>query len=89
MGANGFPNETKWLAIPLFGQIVTMGERDWGYQSDSNVALGLVVSGLFQHIGVAMLSAGISIKQTRTERVYALTPRVSSDGAGLGGSVSF
>ncbi len=88
-GAEDFPNESEYLAIPLFGPLVTLSERESTGEDDGDVALGLVATGLLQHIGVAMLSAGISITETHTEREYVFTPMVGPDRAGVQVGFSF
>ena len=64
-----------------------MRKRDPG-RNDANVNVALVLSGLLQHIGVAMLSAGASIKRTEIKRVYA-APIITRERVELGAGVSF
>lgn len=80
-GAKGFTNESQWLAIPLFGDLVTMSKRSWG-EDNAAIGLGLTLAGLYQHAGVALLAVGASSTHTRTERTWAWAPLITSDAFG-------
>jgi hypothetical protein len=89
-GAQGFSNGSEWLAIPLFGPFVTIGERDWGCRgnaddcNDDLVGAGLAMSAIFQAAGVAMFIPGVLVKRERIEKVYAIAPIMTDEVLGLG-----
>ena len=71
------------LGLPLFGTFVTMGERNWNGEDDAPIGAGLTLAGLYQNAGIAMFIIGLTLRRTRTERNFAVTPIVSDDALGL------
>ncbi|MEZ4447123.1 MAG: hypothetical protein R3B72_49045 [Polyangiaceae bacterium] len=94
-GAQGFNNGSEWLGIPLVGPFVVIGEREWGRCfdpdscTDTTVGVGLAMSAIFQALGVGLFIPGVLLEDTRTEKVYAVTPIISDDTVGLKMSAQF
>jgi hypothetical protein len=96
-GATDFENESEWLAIPLLGPLITMGERNWDEDcpdSDNNcsdngrandgIGVGLTFSALLQLGGAVMFITGLAVQRTRVEKIYAIVPLVTDDTVGVG-----
>jgi hypothetical protein len=96
VAAAEFPNESEWLAIPVAGPFITMAKMDWNEMCEDDVecslgqvanvfgGIGLVVTGLMQAGGVAMITVGAAVPNERVVPEYAIAPvPMGKDGGGV------
>lgn len=101
-GGAGFKNESGWLAVPLLGPWMTLGQRNYHCDNSSDaradcvadvfVVMGLIMDGIMQSGGGTLLMVGYLAPKkglVREDATLRIVPMRVGSGQGVGIRGSF